>query len=446
MTIEAKVGTFVLAGLIFLATAIFLLGDYTFEKRYPIYVTFHDVASLAQSAPIKLSGVEIGQVKDIILDGNLAKVVGSVREGVDIYKDATFEIGSTGIIGTKFLQISQGHPQAGVIEAGSKIAGTDAVSIEKALAKALGSFDTLLSGFNGEGKVGSLGHNLNDTVAHMRDLTANLNDLVETSRPHLEGALSRADSISEKLDALLAKSNQMMAGLSTDKGAVGAMIHDEKVKADVKQTISDFKEVAGTAKDVFSRVNQFRIYWNLDWRYEHAIRTARADVGISIYPREGRYYYVGGSNLENISDQRRSAYDYAQANRIDGLLGWQFKPAGGMVDVAVGVIRSGGGARVTLTPFEKDPILGRFSVMAQGYDFGRNRIVNSRRFNRPVYDFGVLARISRYFGIGARVEDVKEIKRYQTWANVTFEDKDLSYLFGLATFGAAGKKGRSSNK
>ena len=150
------------------------------------------------------------------------------------------------------------------------------------------------------------------------DLTGNLNDLIETSRPQLSKAMSRTDAITEKLDSLLAKSNQMMAGLATDKGAVGAMLHDEKVKEDVKETITSFKEAAGTAKDVLGRITQFRVYWNLDWRYEHMIKAGRGDVGLKIYPRDGRYYYIGGANLGGGTGDFKKERDYAQYNRVDG--------------------------------------------------------------------------------------------------------------------------------
>src|SRR5688572_20231838 len=98
MSLEAKVGSFVVAGLVLLGTAVFLLGDYTFEKRYHLYVTFKDVANLTKDSPVKLSGVEIGKVSDIILVDSRAKVVAKIRRGVDIYKDSEFTIGSTGII------------------------------------------------------------------------------------------------------------------------------------------------------------------------------------------------------------------------------------------------------------------------------------------------------------------------------------------------------------
>lgn len=434
MSLEAKVGAFVATGLALLATAIFLLGDYTLESRYTLYVTFKDVANLTKDSPIKLSGVEVGKVVDILLVDSRAKVIARVKKGVDIYKDAEFSIGSTGIIGSKFLQIDQGTPTSGVIAPDSTIVGTDPVSIEKALTKTLAGLEVIMKDLSEEGPRGSLTGNLKDTVANLREMTANLNDLLETTKPSLTRAMDRADEITQKLDDLLAKSNTMMASLATDKGAVGALLHDEKMKKDLQETVS-------TAKDVFSRITQFRVYWNFDWRYEHLIRTSRADIGLKISPREGRYYYVGGANLANISDDKRTARheDYAQKNRIDALLGWERGP----FDFALGVIRSGGGARLTVTPFWKHPVGKRFSVMAQGHDFGRNRVVEGRRFDKPQYDFAALANVYKWFSIGARVEDVQTVPRYQTWAKVFFEDKDIAYLFGMATFGAAGTKGRS---
>jgi|CXWL01.1.fsa_nt_gi phospholipid/cholesterol/gamma-HCH transport system substrate-binding protein len=440
ISLETKVGAFVLGGLALLATAIFLLGDVSFEKRYTLYAQFSDVANLSKDAPVKLSGVEVGQVRSIELVDGGARVNLSIRKGVEIFNDATFLIGSTGIIGSKYLQVDQGRRNQGVIPANSTVRGEDPISIEKSLTKALGKLEKLLDSLTKEGPRGTLADNLTETVANVREMTANLNDLIETTKPKLEKALSRTDDITEKLDSLLAKSNTMMASLATDKGAVGALLHDDKVKQDVKETIASVKEAAGTAKDVFGRITQFRVFWNYDWRYEHAVRTSRVDIGLKISPREGRYYYVGGSNLANVSDEKRgSNVDYAQPNRVDALLGWEKGP----FDLAVGVIRSGGGARVTLTPFHNDPLLGRFSIMAQGHDFGRNRTIEGRKFDKPAYDYGAQVRVQKHVSIGARVEDAQVVPRYQTWLKIAFEDTDIAYLFGMVSFGAAGAKGRS---
>jgi virulence factor Mce-like protein len=440
LSLEAKVGAFVLTGLVCIASAIFLLGDYTFERRYTLYATFTDVANLSKDAPVKLAGVEVGKVKGLVLEDHHAKVILAIRHGVDVYNDAEFTIGSTGIIGSKYLAIDQGHSSAGVMPPGTVVRGTDPISIEKSLTQALGKLEKLLDGFNKEGPRGNLTDNLRETVANVRDMTANLNDLIATTKPKLTKALDRTDDITEKLDALLEKSNVMMAGLSTDKGAIGALLHDEKVRDDVKQTIADVKEAAGTAKDVFGRITQFRVFWNYDWRYDSLARTSHSDVGLKIYPREGRYYYGGVANVANLNDAPRGHQpDYTQPNRVDALIGWETGP----MDVAVGVIRSGGGVRATYTPFVKDTVWGRFSLQAQAYDFGRNRIVNGKTLDHPNYDVGLLARLNKYVGLGARIEDIAETKRVMSWANVRWEDQDVAYLFGLATFGAAGTKGRS---
>lgn len=444
MNLETKVGAFVISGLVLIGVSIFLLGDFTFEKRYDMQVEFSDVANLAGDAPVKLSGVEVGKVAGIELVDSKALVRIKVRDGVRIYKDAEFSIGSTGIIGSKFLQIDQGKPGSGVFKAGDDAKGLDPVSIEKSLTKTLGSLQAILDDLNTPGPRGTVSQNLKDTVANVREITSNLNDLLESTRPQLERSMARAEEITQKLDALLDKSNRMMESLASGKGAVGTLLHDEQVKDDVKETIVSIKEVAGTAKDVFGRINQFRVHWNYDWRYEHAIRSSRADLGLKISPREGRYYYVGGANMGNVVDDPVNSKhaDYQQKNRVDGLLGWEKGP----LDVAVGVIRSGGGARITYTPFHNHKQGKRFSVVAQAYDFGRNRIVNGRRMDHANVDVGFITRLHKFVGLGARVEDLQEVARYQTWLNVSFEDKDIAYLFGMVSFGAAGSRGRSKSK
>lgn len=440
MTTEAKVGAFVIAGLTLVALAIFLLGDFTFERRYTVYVTFTDVAGLVDETPVKLSGVEVGKVKRITLEGQKAKVEASIRRGVPIYRDATFTVGSTGIIGSKFLQIDQGKPESGELPEDSVVEGVDPVSIEKALAKALGSLQELLGGLDGEGKQGMLARNLNDTVANMRSITSNIDEMFADTKPHLTRALDRMDGITAKLDSILSKTDQMMAAINQGKGPIGALMHDEQMKDEVKQTVTNLKETVGNVKDVLGRINQFRVYWNYDWRYEHEIRASRGDIGLTIEPRADRYYYVGGSNLGNNSDSPRGD-DFARKNTVDALLGFRW----GGVDLGAGILRSAGGARLTVTPFKGRPILGRFSAFGQGYDFGRNRVYQSRQFTRPQYDVGAMLRLHRLVGVGGRVEDLSEVKRYQSWVNVSFEDTDIAYLFGLVSFGAAGTRGRSKS-
>lgn len=448
MNTETKVGAFVVAGLGMLALAIFLLGEFSLEKRYAVYVLFDDLTGLSVKAPVRLAGVEVGRVTAIELAGNGAKATAMVRKGVVIYRDAAFTVGSTGIIGSKFLQIDQGHPESGALAAGSVAQGRAAVSIEQALTKALGSLQDLTDGLSGKpGKESPLTRNINATVEslkasvdNLRSLTANLDDLVSDTKPELTRALTRLDDITAKLDSTLGHTSSVAASLNSSSGTVGALLHDPSMRQEVQETVHDARLAMSSVKDVLAGLTKWRVFWNYDWRYEHAIRQGRADLGITLKPRDDRYYYVGGSNLGNEADAP-DPRDYQRLNRADALLGFQW----GGVDLAVGVLRSAGGGRLTWTPFKDKPVLGRFSLFGQAYDFGRDRVINTQRLQGAQVDVGGMVRLHRLVGIGARVEDVRQVSRYQTWANVSFEDKDVSYLFGLVTFGASGKKGRSGS-
>ena len=64
ISLETKVGAFVLGGLDPPRHSLFSCSaTYTFEQRYTLYGQFSDVANLSKDAPVKLSGVEVGQVR-----------------------------------------------------------------------------------------------------------------------------------------------------------------------------------------------------------------------------------------------------------------------------------------------------------------------------------------------------------------------------------------------
>jgi phospholipid/cholesterol/gamma-HCH transport system substrate-binding protein len=439
MTTETRVGAFILAGLVVLAGIILKLSDVTTQRTYPLSVSFRDVAGLPDKSVVKLSGVEVGKVRKIVLEGARAIVKVRINEGIQIFKDAHFRVGSTSIIGSKFLQIDQGHASAGVIERGSSVMGEDTEPLERLMADALKSVQDLLGDLKGSvGKHAPLMENLTASVKNMREMTANMNDLMADVKPHLEKSLERSEAISAKLDQLLARTNDLMAKLNSSTGTVGALVSDPAMKDEVKETVTNLRDASVSAKDILGRFGQYRVYWNFTARNEPAARATKGDAGLRIVPRPGRYYYIGASNLGSTSNTALGV-DYEQKNTIDALLGFD----GDWWDVFGGAVRSSFGVGARLRPFYWDPILGRLSFFAQGYDFGRNRTILGRSFDKPVYDAGIEAQIHRFVTIGARVQDIAEVRRYETTANLSFEDKDVAYLFGLVTFAGSGAKSQA---
>lgn len=427
---EMKVGMFVLIGSILFATAIFLLGDYSFQKFYPLYVEFNDVAGLPDRATAKLAGVEVGKIKRIYLKEDKVVVELAIKDGSKIYRDARFLVGATSMIGSKFMQIDQGHAAAGTLQAGETVKGDDSLPLDRALGKAVASLQKMVSDINGEGR---LARDLNEVMGNLREITANVNDLVANSQPHAEKVIERLDSITAKLDAMLDKTDAIVEKVSKGEGVAGALVTDQKMKADVSEAVSNIKDASVSVKEALGRIGGFHTYLRWDYKYEPAAHSSRNDFGVKIYPREHRYYYLGAANVVNTKDTARGT-SYEVSNTVDAQLGWEV----GDFDLYAGALRGSGGAGARWRPFMNSR-WDRITLLAEGSEFTRNRDIKGRLFNKPRFDAGVDVKVNKYISAGARLNDMAETGRLNLTTRLIFEDKDIAYLFGFATLGARAK-------
>jgi len=98
----------------------------------------------------------------------------------------------------------------------------------------------------------------------------------------------------------------------------------------------------------------------------------------------------------------------------------------------------GGGAR--WRPFYFNSKWDKISLMFEASELTRNRVIKDKFFNTPRYDAGVMVAVNKYVSAGVRLNDLTEVKRVDYTTRLIFEDKDISYLLGLVSFGSAGKK------
>lgn len=431
MNDETKVGLFVLAGMALFGTAIFLLGDYSFKTYYPLFVEFRDVAGLPDKSVVKLAGVEIGKIKEIYLERDRVRVRIAVRDGVKIYRNSQFLVGSTSLIGSKYLQIDQGDSASGAIEPGSVVKGSDILPIDRAMARAVEEIQKLVTELRGDG---SMTKNLGAILKNLREVTANMNEFVAASAPPAGRAAGRLDDITAKLDSILARADSLLARVEGGEGVAGALVSDKDMKKDVAAALGNIRDASASVKTMVGRVNGFRTYWNWQTKYEPVARGSRSDLGVKLSPRPGRYYYLGGSNIVNVKDQSRRK-DYDTRNTVDAQLGWEL----GGFDLYAGALSGAGGFGAKYRPFYYDPKWDRFRFLLEASDFARNRTIKGRRFNDARYDAGMEFILNRYISAGVRVNDLLEVGRVNYTAHVMFEDKDISYLLGLASFGGIKK-------
>lgn len=430
MTSEIKVGIFVIIGTVLMAAALVLLGDYSFKQYYKISAEFSDVSGLPKKAAVKLSGVEVGKVRRIYINNERVVVEMQILKGVPIYQGAQFLVGSTSVIGSKFLQINQGKSSSGVIPEGTVMQGTDAVPLDQAVTRALNSVEGLVNDLRKDGRMAG---SIQEILDNLRGVTSELHQMVAFSRPHIENSMEKIEAITARLDEILQKTDQLVAKVNNGDGVAGALISDPKMKDDVASAVSSLKEAAGTVKESLGKVNKTRTFLQAEYKYSPELGGGKADAGLKLYPREGRYYYAGGANIFNVKDSHKGT-EYEKINTVDAYMGWEI----GMFDVYGGILRGSAGAGVKIHPL-RNTAWNRITLMAEGSEFGRDRQIEDRYFDSPRYDIGMNVDLNKYVSFGVRATDLAEKARVNYTVKLYFEDKDISALLGLASLGAMAK-------
>ena len=185
LTPEAKVGIFVLIGIILLVYMSLRVGGIQFGRAegYEVYIRFESAAGLDNDASVRVAGVEIGRVKGIVLQNNKAKVVLRINPDVKIGKDFTAVLKTKGLLGERYVELIPGSPNAPSLEAGGEItrvttytdldklisilsdAATDIKKVSESLSNALG------------GREGQA--TLKNIVTNIEEITERLNNVVK---------------------------------------------------------------------------------------------------------------------------------------------------------------------------------------------------------------------------------------------------------------------------
>lgn len=172
-SLEVKVGIFVFVGLLILTWFIFRIGDLKLTNRgYHVRVLFGFANGIKQGAPVRIAGVDMGEVREIKLthakDGKPQVFIRIwVDGGAQIPVDSRAWVNTLGLLGEKYLEIIPGKDYSKLLVEDSLLTGEDPTSVQEVtdLAKdialsAKGTLDTLNSVLSdmheGRGTVGKL--------------------------------------------------------------------------------------------------------------------------------------------------------------------------------------------------------------------------------------------------------------------------------------------------
>ncbi len=263
-TLELRVGIFVLVGLIAIAIMAVQFGrvgqgltDYNQLK-----VIFPNASGLLKNSDVQLSGAVVGYVgsKPLIIPGKVGRVSVDIfiRENIKVPKGSVFQVGSTGMMGDKFVEIvipselegvalnpndpslfySNGETVEGIKQGGFNEVTQKA---EVAMTKLAESLDAM------KGAIGKLEQGLlsNDNLENIRDTFANLKttgeNFAEASKKIsdvVEGAKDAVDTAKETMDSA--------------KVTVGTV---NEAAVDLRGAIADGRSAINTAQSILKKAN-----------------------------------------------------------------------------------------------------------------------------------------------------------------------------------------------
>ncbi len=136
--IEISVGLFVFLGLLsigWLALKIGQVGGIG-SSGYTLSANFDDVGGVRKGSDIMMAGVIIGRVDSVTLTNNdHASVILRIHDGIKIREDSYALIRTKGIIGDRYIRITQGEEDS-FLKAGDEIEETEsAINIEDLISK-----------------------------------------------------------------------------------------------------------------------------------------------------------------------------------------------------------------------------------------------------------------------------------------------------------------------
>ncbi len=136
--IEITVGVFVFLGLVAMGWLALRLGQVggLGQSGYILTADFEDAGGVRSGGDIMMAGIIIGRVDSVLLkDNDTASMILRVNDGVQIAEDAFASVRTKGIIGDRYIRITQGTEDT-MLEPGEEIQETEsAVNLEDLISK-----------------------------------------------------------------------------------------------------------------------------------------------------------------------------------------------------------------------------------------------------------------------------------------------------------------------
>jgi phospholipid/cholesterol/gamma-HCH transport system substrate-binding protein len=230
---ELRVGILVIFSFTILAVAIVLIsgGAGFFTEKYELKTHLGSASGLRKGSLVWVSGIEAGNVSTVSITtspdpSRAVEVVMQVEKRYSqiIREDSVATLGSIGLLGDKYIDISRGSAVAKPTLPGGEVKGSAEADIKKIM------------------------QNSNDLVANLGELVDKINDITRKIDVG-EGTIGKFindPSLFNKLNQTVEEAHSLLATVKSGEGTIGRLISDREFYDTLKGTLTRVDNV--TAK------------------------------------------------------------------------------------------------------------------------------------------------------------------------------------------------------
>ncbi len=453
MKVEAKVGLFVLFGLI----ALFLLSMQVSKitnltkSGYTIYAYFSDLTGLDTNAKVKIGGVEVGFVKEKSLENNKPKVTMVIYDAIKIPTDSYVMLNQDSLLGTKFVEIRQGTSAISLHDGDTiqreiryaNFAET-ATSINDAANELKMFIKELRGAFDPESR-----ENLKEAIANFKTMAINVGRAANEFGAMSNEFKTAGSAINEKLPKILAQIDDLSREFAkTGKDVNGKLpeIMDRfaAIEKDLQEVIKENKQPLNSAlksvdtffsngNDTLQKVDKY-ISKGMNSNLEIALRGevmgkdgyTKGYFSADYSPAPTRHYLIDivSSRDNTIMDNNKQYVEPEKHSKGKTYISAQFGKRFDNTMVRGGIIESTGGVGVDYFA-NKDKLKASLEL----YDFGAQ---NDVRGDKAHAKASVRYRMLKHIDVIAGFDNFLNKKAANVFGGVgvTFVDDDLKYIVG----------------
>jgi phospholipid/cholesterol/gamma-HCH transport system substrate-binding protein len=260
---QLRVGLTVLTASVILMVLIFLMsgtgGWFTHKINLKCYVD--NAGGLRVGAPVRLSGVDIGNVTGIrIVPGRPTTPVEitlkvNTKYSFSLRKDSTTMLATAGILGETFVDVNSSTAKGPEATDGDTLAALEQPDIQDVVRASQGTLqnmDSLIKRLDriiafiesGQGSIGKVIYDpglydrLNATVAEFKGLV----DDIQSGKGSI-GPLLTSDEAYKKAIAAIDKVNLLIDDLQAGKGSAGKLLKDPELYENTNKTIANIRQL-----------------------------------------------------------------------------------------------------------------------------------------------------------------------------------------------------------